>query len=355
MTDTLHATAGDATGIGAPVHRIEDARFLTGNGRFVDDIRIANAAHAYILRSPHGHARIRAIDAAPARSVAGVLAVLTAADAVADKLAPLPCRFFPPLPPGARSYRPAQPILVADKVRHVGDRVALVVAETLEAARDAAERIIVEYEPLAAAVLEDALSPGAPKVWDDATDNLGFQLEHGDRGAVDRQFAGAAHITRLSLRYPRAAASSIEPRAALAYRDPIDGRYALVTSTQAPYRIREIVATVLGISEQQLRVVAPDVGGAFGMKGQAYPEEALVVWAAGRLGRSVKWTGDRGESLSSDTHGRDQIVDAEIALDADGRLLAMRSSLTINLGAYLCYSGGVAPANAGTSYTSAYD
>ena len=342
-------------GLGAPVRRVEDARFLTGRGRYVDDIGMADMAYACIVRSPHAHARIRALDISDALSVPGVLAVLTGADVTREELADLPCRFFPPVAEGSPHHQPDQPILAREKVRHVGDRVALVIAETPSAARDGGERVAVEYEPLPAVSLETAFTDGAARVWDEAESNLCCEVETGDDVAVDRAFERAAHVTRLSVRYPRAAANTIEPRAALAYFDSLDGRITLCTTTQAPFRVREIVCAVLGLAESSLRVVAPDVGGAFGMKGQVYPEEALVVWAAGKLDRPVKWTADRGESLLSDMHGRDQSAEAELALDADGRVLAMRAGISINVGAYLGYSGGTAPMNAGTSYTSAYD
>ena len=343
------------TGVGAPVRRIEDIRFLCGQSRFVDDISMPNTVYAYVVRSPHAHARIRGIDTAAAFKVSGVLAVLTGEDVIQEKLEGLPCRFFPAPPVGRTGYRPLHPILATDKVRHVGDRVALVVAETLDVAKSGGELVIVDYEPLPSVSLANALAADASKVWDDSGSNLCFQLEHGDRLAVDQAFARAAHATKLSLHYPRASANTIEPRAALAYFDPFDGRYTLCSSTQAPFRVREIISAVLRFPETNLRVLAPDVGGGFGMKGQVYPEEALVVWAAGKLRRPVKWTADRCEGLSSDMHGRDQITEAEIALAADGRVLAMRASISINVGAYLGYSGGVPPVGAGTSFSSVYD
>ena len=349
------AASDSATGIGAPVRRIEDERFLTGQGDFVDDMALPNMAFAYVVRSPHAHARIIGIDKTAALAAPGVLAVLTGEDVIKEKIGRLPCGFFPTLPEGSKFYRPLQPILATDKVRHVGDRVALVVAETLGQAKDAGELLAVGYEPLPAVTLADALAPGAPKIWDDAPGNLSFQIENGDRRAVDREFAGAAHVTKLFVHYPRASANSIEPRAALAYRDPIDGRTTLCTTAQAPFRVRGIVSAALGIPELSLRVVAMDVGGAFGMKGQVYPEEALVVWAAGRLKRPVKWTGDRSECLASDLHGRHQIAEAEIALDAEGRVMALRTSIAIDLGAYLGHSAGVPPHNAAISYPGTYD
>jgi carbon-monoxide dehydrogenase large subunit len=343
------------TGIGAAVPRVEDHRFLTGQGRYVDDMVLPQTAHGHVVRSPHAHARIVRIDKSAALSAPGVLAVLTCEDAVADNIGGLPCRAFATLPEGSRYYRPLQPVLAKGKVRHVGDRVAFVVAGTLAQAKDAGELLEVEYEPLPAVTLMDALRPGAPKVWDEADDNQSFQLERGDGRTVEQAFARAAHVTRLRLRYPRAAPNAIEPRSALAYRDPIDGRYTLCSSAQSPYHTRDVIAGVLQIPALNLRVVSPDVGGGFGMKAMVYPEEVLVVWASGKLGRPVKWTADRSESFASDTHGRDQITDAALALGADGRILALRVSVRIDLGAYLTISAGVSPLNAAISYTSTYD
>ena len=350
------ARAGPSnTGIGAALARVEDRRFLTGEGRFVDDMAPPNLAFACVLRSPHAHANILRIDRSAALAAPGVLAVLTGEDVIAERLGGLPCEAFPNLPEGSRYYRPLQPILATERVRHVGEAVALVVAQTLGQAKDAAELLAVDYEPLPAVTLADALAEDAPKVWDEAQGNVSFELERGERSAVDRAFAGAAHVTRLFVQYPRASANAIEPRSVLACRDPSDGRYTLYTSAQCPYQVREIVSGVLGIPEVDLRVVAPDVGGAFGMKSQVYPEEALVLWAAGKLRRPVKWTGERGESIASDMHGRHQITEAEIALEADGRLRALRASVVIDLGAYLGYSAGVPPLNAAISYTNTYD
>jgi carbon-monoxide dehydrogenase large subunit len=247
-----------------------------------------------------------------------------------------------------------QPILTADKVRHVGDRVALVVAESLAQAKDAAELVEVRYDALPAVTLADALAPDAPKVWDEAPNNVSFQFEFGDRKAVDGQFAAAAHVTKVRIHYPCASANPMEPRSALAYRDPSDSRMTLCSATQAPFEAREAVCEILGLSPNSLRVKALDVGGAFGMKGQIYPEEVLVVWAAQKLKRPVKWTADRSESLASDMHGRHQIAEAELALDGDGHGLAFRSTIAIDVGAYLSNSASVPPRIAGVSYAGVY-
>ena len=354
MKLTAAPEGGAISGLGAPVRRVEDQRLLTGNGHYVDDLAVPDMTFAHVVRSPHAHARILGIDKTAALSAPGVLAVLTGEDVARERLAGIACESFPTLPPGSRSHCPTQPILVADKVRHVGDRIALIVAETLAQAKDAGELLIVEYEALRAVTLVDALAPDAPKVWDEAYSNESFQLEVGDRDAVNEQFAAAAHVTKIFVHYPRASANSIEPRAALAYRDPMDGRDTLCTSAQSPHRVKEVVSKILGIPQLSLRVVAMDVGGAFGMKGQIYPEEVLVVWATSKVGRPVKWTADRSESLASDMHGRHQIAQAELALDSDGRILAFRTSVTIDLGAYLSNAAGVPPRNAGISYPGTY-
>jgi carbon-monoxide dehydrogenase large subunit len=339
--------------IGAALQRLEDERFLTGQGRFVDDLRPFGTVFLHVVRSPHAHARLLAIDKAAALAAPGVLLVLTGEDAAQENLGGLPCEAYPALPHGSAYHRPLQPVLATDKVRHVGEAVALVVAQTLAQAMDAGELLNVEYEALPAVTLPDALAPGAPKVWDEARSNLAFQLERGERDAVARAFAAAAHVTKLALTYPRASANTIEPRTALAL--PEEGRCTLYSSLQTPYQAREVLCAIFGIPEFELRVVAPDVGGGFGMKSHAYAEDALVLWAARKLRRPVKWTAERREALASDMHGRHQITEAELALDANGRALALRVSVAIDVGAYLDYSAGVAPQNAAISYTNTYD
>jgi aerobic carbon-monoxide dehydrogenase large subunit len=342
-------------GIGAPVLRVEDARFLTGIGRFVDDMAMPGMVYAHVVRSPHAHARITGIDARDASAAPGVLLILTGEDIEREAIGGLPCEAFPVLPAGTPFHRPSQPILAIRKVRHVGEAVALVVALSAAEARDAAERLVVAYEPLPAVTLVDALHVNAPQVWEEAASNIAFQIERGERVAVDRAIATAAHVAHLEMAYPRASANPIEPRGALAWCEPIDRRYALCTSTQFPFQAREVIAQALGIAETRLRVIAPDVGGAFGMKSQIFPEEVLVVWAAVKLQRPVKWTADRSESLAADMHGRHQITQGELAFDANGKILALRASVAIDLGAYLGYSAGVAPNNAAISYTNTYD
>lgn len=348
------AAGGADIGLGTPLQRVEDERLLTGQGRYVDDIFLRNMAFAYVVRSPHAHGRILHIDKTASLAAPGVLAVLTGEDAVKDQLGALKCATFPRQPPGNVGFCPSQPILVSDKVRHVGDRVALIVAETLAQAKDAGELLDVRYETLPAVTLVDALAPSAPKVWDEAQSNVSFMHEAGDRAAVDRQFAEAAHVTKIAVHYPRASANSMEPRATIAFLDPSDGRYTLCSSTQMPFLVREVLSDVLHIPQLNLRVKAMDVGGGFGMKGQVYPEDALVVWAAGKLKRPVKWTAERSEALASDMHGRSLVNNAELAFDGNGKILAFRINVAVDLGAYLSSSAGVPPRNAWVSYPGTY-
>jgi carbon-monoxide dehydrogenase large subunit len=341
------------TGIGAPMRRVEDPRFVTGKGDFVDDLALPNMAFAYVVRSPHAHARIVNIDTGAALAAPGVLCVLTGKDVIAAGIKGVPCPGFPVPPEGARYYRPLRPVLAADVVRHVGDGVALIVAQTLHQAKDAAELLAVDYEVLPAVTLDDALAEGAPRVWQDAASNVSFQLERGDRKTVDQAFARASHVTKLSLHYPRVTANTIEPRAVIAYREA-GQRFTLRSTTQTPYRLREIVCDVLGIPELDLRVVSPDVGGGFGMKSQVYPDEILVLWAARQLDRPVKLVVERSDAMASDAHGRHQIVEAALALDSDARISAVRSSIAVDLGAYLSATAASAPNNATNSLSSTY-
>jgi len=351
---TTETTSRTETGLGAPVRRVEDERLLTGNGHYVDDLTPPHTTFAHIVRSPYAHARMPCIDTSAATEAPGVLAVLTAEDVRGEKLGELTCQSFPKSPPDFPSYCPTQPLLATGKVRYVGEGVALVVAETLAQAKDAGELLDITYEPLPAVTLVDAHAPDAPKVWDAADSNISFQIESGDEAAVAAQFSAAAHVSEIRVCYPRVTANSMEPRAVLAYREPMDGRFTLCTSTQEPHGVKEVVSRVLGIPQLDIRVVAMDVGGAFGMKGQVYPEEPLVLWAARKLGRPVKWTADRSESIATDMHGRGHIAEAALALDADGNILAFRTSVVVDVGAYLSGSAAVPPRNATISYPGTY-
>ncbi|OGA48731.1 MAG: carbon monoxide dehydrogenase [Betaproteobacteria bacterium RIFCSPLOWO2_12_FULL_63_13] len=331
-------------GIGKRVLRTEDHRFLTGRGQFVDDLGLREQTHAAVLRSPHAHALIRSIDTSRAAAAPGVLLVLTGADVAGDGLGGLRSRFAAEFVVGRPPFMTAQPLLVRDRVRHVGDRVALVVAETAAQAKDAAEMIDVDYEPLAPVIrMDDATGPDAPQLWDGAEGNVCVVQEIGDVRATDAAFAAAHHVERLKLKNQRMSANSMEPRGAIADYDPASRRYTLYGNTQVPHRLKhEIAQTVLHIPLSDLHVIARDVGGGFGMKGQLQPEDSLLVWAAGKLARPVRWIAERSEGLISDTHAREQMVEAELALDRDGRILALRARIDVNMGAYLATVATVA-------------
>ncbi|HEY7366719.1 MAG TPA: xanthine dehydrogenase family protein molybdopterin-binding subunit [Methylomirabilota bacterium] len=330
-------------GIGQPVRRVEDQRFLTGRGRYVDDITLPRQAYGAVVLSPHPHARIARIDISRAQAADGVLAVLTGADAVADGLGGLPPLFMPEDRGGPKGHRTFRPILAADRVRHVGDRVAFVVAETAAQARDGAELVSVDYEPLPAVVhVEDAVADGAVRVWDDAPGNVCVELRMGDATATEAAFARARHVVSLRLENQRVSANALEPRCAIGAWDA-DGSCTLYTSTQNPHGVRTTMAQkVFRQPETKVRVIAPDVGGGFGMKGDGYPEDALVLWASRRCRRPVKWTATRSESLLGDAHGRDQVVYGEMALDPQGRILAIRARALQAFGAYVA-GAAVAP------------
>jgi carbon-monoxide dehydrogenase large subunit len=325
------------SGIGASVKRREDFRFLTGQGTYTDDINRPNQTHAYFLRSPHAHARINGIDASAALDAPGVVAVFTGKDIAADKVNGLPCGWQIHSKDGSPMVEPPHPPLVLDKVVHVGDQVAVVIAETREQAKDAAELIMVDYEELPAVTTSpDALKDGAPLVHDQAAGNLCFDWHLGDKAATDAAFAKAAHITKLDLINNRMVPNAMEPRAAIGEFDRATGDYTLWTTSQNPHVIRLLMgAFVLGIPEHKLRVIAPDVGGGFGSKIFHYAEEAIVTWASKKIGRPIKWVAERSESFVSDAHGRDHVTHAELALDADGKFLGLRVQTLANMGAYL--------------------
>ena len=324
--------------LGQSVTRIEDAALVQGAGRYADDIELAGAAHACVLRSPHAHATILSINTAAARTAPGVLAVLTAEDAAADGLGDIPCLVPVTSSDGRPRADTPRPVLARQRVRHVGDPVALAVAETLAQAKDASELIAIEYEPLPAVVdARGAAQAGAPRVWDHIAGNLCFNVGAGtNKAAVDAAIARAAHVVRLELVNNRVIANPIEPRAALADFDAASGRSTLYTPSQGPHVIHgQLAETVLKLGAGKLRVVSGNVGGAFGMKIFLHPEQALVVWASRRLQRAVRWTADRSESFVSDVQGRDNYSIAELALDAGARFLALRVTTWANMGAYL--------------------
>jgi carbon-monoxide dehydrogenase large subunit len=276
-------------GIGQPIRRVEDRRFLTGHGRYLDDIARPRQTHAVVLRSPHANARIRALDTAASAALPGVLAVLTGEDLAKDGLGTIPCATGLVNRDGSPIAMPPRPALVRDRVRHVGDAVAIVVAETAALAREAADEIAVDYEPLPAVVdTAHALDPGQPAVWPEHPENLCFDWEVGDSAVVQRAAAAARHRVSLTLVNNRVVVNSMEPRGAIGEYDPGEDSYTLWSSTQGSHFVRNLLAEhVLKIPENRIRVVTPDVGGGFGMKLFLYPEHALVLWAAKRLGRPV--------------------------------------------------------------------
>jgi carbon-monoxide dehydrogenase large subunit len=332
-------------GIGQPVPRVEDPRFITGRGRYVDDIELPHQCHGVVVMSPHAHARIKRVDTAKAKAADGVLAVLTGADVVADKLGSL----APPMPEdmgGPKGFRSLRAILAADKVRAVGERVAFVIAEKVEQARNAAELLEIDYEPLPAVItVEDAVKPGAPVIWDEAPNNVSFTLMMGNKDATEAAFAGAKHVVSLKLNNTRITANSIEPRAAIGQYHPDGDNYTLYSTSQNPHGTRSSVAgQVLKIPETKLRVISPDVGGGFGMKHGGYPEDALVVWASRHVGgRPVKWVSTRSEALLGDSQGRDQVVTGELALDERGKVLGLRVNALHAMGSHVFGASMVVP------------
>jgi carbon-monoxide dehydrogenase large subunit len=335
-------------GLSQSVRRVEDPRLLTGNGRYTDDIDLPGQAHGVVLRSPHAHARITALDTAPALAIPGVLAVITGRDLEAAGLGPVPCVI--PLKNKDGSPRADTPrlALATDTVRHVGDPVAFVVADTPQAARDGAEAIGVDYDILPAATdLATAHEAGTPQVWASAPGNIAFDWEAGDKAATDAAFARAAHVTRLTVVNNRVVVASMEARAAVAAWD--GDRLTLHTNTQGSWLVRNLLANVVfKIDPATVRVVTPDVGGGFGMKLYLYAEHVLVAFAARQIGRPVKWASERTEAFLSDTHGRDNITLGELATDANGRFLALRTKNWANMGAYLNTFAPFIPTGAGT-------
>jgi len=320
--------------IGEAVRRKEDYRFLTGSGQYTDDINLPNQRYAAFVRSPHAHATIRRLDTASAAAMPGVVKVFTGAD-LAGKVNPLPCGWLITSTDGTPMKEPPHPVLAQDKVRYVGDHVALVVAETAVQARDAAEAVEVEYDVLPAVVdVRDAAQ--ATALHDLAPDNRCYKWAIGDKAAVDAVFAKAAHVTKIDLVNNRLAPNAIEPRAAVAAYNRANDEYTLYVANQNPHVERLLMtAFVLGLPEHKVRVIAPDVGGGFGSKIFLYAEDVALTWAAKQLNCAVKWTADRSESFVSDAHGRDHVTHGELAMDSQGKFLALRVHTDANLGAYL--------------------
>lgn len=324
-------------GIGASVRRKEDARFLNGRGNYTDDINRPGQLHAYVKRSDRPHAKINGIDTAAASKAPGVVAVFTGADIAAEAIGGLPCGWQIHNKDGSPMAEPPHPVIAVGKVRHVGDPIAVVIAETKQQAKDAAELVAIDYTDLpAAASLAAALAPGAATVHDDVPGNICYDWHIGDKAIVDGVFANAHKVVRLDLTNNRLIPNAMEPRAAVGDYDVNSGEYTLYTTSQNPHVIRLLMgAFVLHIPENKLRVVAPDVGGGFGSKIFHYAEEAIVTWASAKVRRPVKWTAERTESFMSDAHGRDHVSTAEMAIDAQGTFLGLRVSTQANMGAYL--------------------
>ncbi|MCC6470256.1 MAG: xanthine dehydrogenase family protein molybdopterin-binding subunit [Alphaproteobacteria bacterium] len=336
-------------GVGQPVRRVEDARLLKGIGQYTDDISLKGQAHAFVLRSPHAHAAIKGLDAGAARAMPGVLAVLTAKELAADRIGAVHCKTDYKNIDGSTMFKPDHNALASDRVRHVGDPVALVVAETLAQARDAAEAVQVDYEVLPAIVdTAGALKPGAPRIWPQYKNNLVLDWQMGNAGAVEAEFKKAKRIVKLDLVNNRIVVNAMEPRAAIGEHDARANSYTLRTCSQGVHGIAGQMAEALGVDVKNMRVMTGDVGGGFGMKIFAYVEHVLVLWAAKRVGRPVRWTADRGESFLCDTQGRDHVSHAELAVDADNRFLAIKVSTVANLGAYLSNYGPFIPTDCGS-------
>jgi carbon-monoxide dehydrogenase large subunit len=323
-------------GIGQPVPREEDPYLVRGAGRYVDDVKLIGQARATVLRSPHAHARIVTIDASPAKAMPGVLLVLTGEDPALLALGLQRPWAHRKRRDGSPMFISPQPYLARGRVRYIGDPVALVVAETLDQAKDAAEAIRVEYDDLpAVATLEEAIAPGAPAVWDECPDNVAFVHEVGNKAATEKAIASAAHVVRHRMVISRLTTASMEPRGCLAEHDAREDRTTVRVTTQVPHLTRRIFAKdVFRVPDHKVRVIADNVGGGFGMKGAFYPEYALTALAARMLGRPVKWMSDRSEAFLSDEHNRDNISEAELALDQDGKFLALKVHNYCNIGAY---------------------
>ncbi len=331
------------TGIGASVRRKEDDRFITGRGRYTDDINRPHQTYAWFLRSPYAHARIQAMDSSEARKHKGVRAVLSGKDMADDGIGGLPCGWMVKGVDGEDMRQPPRPPLAVERVAFVGEPYAIVVADSRQAARDAAELVRTEFVELPA-VADPARADSAAEIHPGIPNNTCYEWEIGDGEAVAQAFAGAAHVTSLEFRNNRLIPNALEPRAAIGEFDPASGDHSLYVTSQNPHLARLIIAAFVGVApEHKLRVVAPDVGGGFGSKIFVYPEEVSCLWAARRVGRPVKWTAERTESFLSDAHGRDHVTKAELALDKDGSFLGLRVKTIANLGAYLSTFASAVP------------
>ncbi|HDZ72530.1 MAG TPA: xanthine dehydrogenase family protein molybdopterin-binding subunit [Aurantimonas coralicida] len=332
-------------GIGAKVLRKEDRRFITGRGRYVDDMTVPGMKYAAFVRSPHGHARITGIDSAAAASMPGVIGILTGEQLQGDGIGNLICGWGVSSKDGTPMKMGAWPALAVGTVRHVGQPIAVVVADTQLQARDAAEAVEVSYDELPTVVSAvDALKDGAPQLHPEAPGNLIFDWELGDKAATDAAFSGAAHVTKLHIVNNRLVPNPMEPRAALGVYDPAEEHYTCWTTSQNPHVARLVMSAFYNVApEHKLRVIAPDVGGGFGSKIYIYPEEIVCLWASKRTGVPVKWTSDRTEAFLTDAHGRDHVTEVEMALDADHKILGLKVDTIANLGAYMSLFSSATP------------
>ena len=332
------------TNIGAPIKRVEDKRFLTGRGRYTDDLNQPNQLYACILRSPHAHANLKKVDVSQAKAAPGGIDIFTGSDMAADEVGSLPCGWQIHSKDGSPMHEPGHPPMAVTKVRHVGDQVAIVIAETKSQARDALDIIEVDYEVLPAAINMDEALSGKALVHDDVPNNMCFDWEIGDKEATENSFSDAHKVVSIELVNNRLIPNAMEPRAAVAQFDPSNGNYTLHTTTQNPHVIRLLMgAFVLQIPEHKLRIISHDVGGGFGSKIFHYAEEAILTWASAKVSQPIKWTAERSESFVTDAHGRDHETKAELALDKDGKFLGLRVSTKANIGAYLSTFGSSVP------------
>jgi carbon-monoxide dehydrogenase large subunit len=327
----------NATGIGAAVRRKEDFRFITGKGQYTDDISRPGQTHIHFLRSPHAHAKIKAIDAKAAKAMPGVLAVLTGEDLAADKIGSLICGWMIHSKDGSPMKMAPHPAIAHRKACYVGDPVAVVIAETLDQAEDAAEKIAVDYEVLSAvADPAKAQAKGTAQIHEVAPGNTIYQWHLGDAKAVDAAFKAAKHVTKLHIVNNRLVPNAMEPRAAIGDYDTGNDSFTLWNTTQNPHVARLVISAFVGMApEHKLRVIAPDVGGGFGSKIFIYPEEVVCLWASRKVRRPVKWVSDRAEAFIADAHGRDHVTEAEMAFDADGKITALKAKTIANIGAYM--------------------
>lgn len=335
MNDVFEPTT--KFGVGQPVRRLEDLRLLTGKGRYQDDQTFHRQTWCVFVRSPHAHARIVSVETAAAQHAPGVVAVLTGADYTADGLSMPKANMPRKKRDGSPLFAPQRPALVTDRARYVGDPVAMVIAETLAQAKDAAELVDVRYEPLPSVTeVAAAAQPDAPRVWDENPDNISHTTERGDRAVTEAAFARAAHIVRRRYVIARVHAQYMEPRGAIGTYDPAENRYTLYADVNYPHRVRNMLANmVFKVPESQVRVVCHDVGGGFGAKGWQYVEHRLTLWAARKIGRPVKWRCERSEVLLADEAGRDNIGEIELAFDSDARIIGLRLHMLASIGAYI--------------------